>query len=118
MSSRSENLYSEIVETDGVLFVAAAGNQGSSKLFYPASHPSVISVAAVFEWNMYWGGSNWGTQIEVCRASSVNITSNQKRLCSARELFYVKLALSQFSGAFFPLGCGSRLQCAVINREH
>ena len=68
MSSRSESLYSDIVDTDGVLFVAAAGNQGSSKLFYPASHPSIISVSAVFEWNMYWGGSNWGSQIEVCCA--------------------------------------------------
>ena len=32
---------------DGVLLVAAAGNDGSTNYLYPASYPSVISVAAV-----------------------------------------------------------------------
>ena len=67
MSSKSEALYTEVAEQDGVLIVAAAGNQGSDDMFYPASHPSIVSVAAVFEWNMFWGGSNWGSQIEVRR---------------------------------------------------
>lgn len=70
MSSKSDALYTEVSEQDGVLIVAAAGNQGSDNLFYPASHPSIVSVAAVFEWNMFWGGSNWGTQIEVRLAFS------------------------------------------------
>ncbi len=40
------NQFQSHYEEDGVLFVAAAGNDGNSALSYPASYPHVISVAA------------------------------------------------------------------------
>ena len=68
MSTTANDLYSKTVEEDGVIMVAAAGNQGgegNSYDAYPASHPSVISVAAVYEWGTYWEGSNFCDQVEL-----------------------------------------------------
>ena len=68
------DFYKAIVEEKGVMIVAAAGNEGSDTPAFPAAHPSVISVAAIYEWEMYWPGSNWGEQIELA-APGVNVLS-------------------------------------------
>ena len=68
MSSTASDLYTKTVEEDGVIIVAAAGNQGKEGKpldAFPASHPSVISVAAVYEWGSYWEGSNFNDQVEL-----------------------------------------------------
>lgn len=68
MSTTADDLYKKTVEEDGVMIVAASGNQGGQgKSFdaYPASHPSVISVAAVYEWGTYWENSNYSDQVEL-----------------------------------------------------
>ena len=46
-SSSVENAAFQSAYDDGVLSVAAAGNDGNKRKSYPASYPSVISVAAV-----------------------------------------------------------------------
>jgi serine protease len=89
MSNTSSALYTHAVEELGILMIAAAGNEGSNNYFYPASHPSVISVAAVYEWGMYWGGSNWGDQIEMA-GPGYNILSStvSSRSVQTEELGY------------------------------
>ena len=44
----------------GVVLVAAAGNEGSSRLFYPAAYPGVISVGATNSSDRRTDWSNWG----------------------------------------------------------
>jgi serine protease len=46
-SSFEFNAYTKIFEEDGVMLVAAAGNDGDSSFSYPASYTPVISVAAI-----------------------------------------------------------------------
>jgi serine protease len=50
---------------EGVIVVAAAGNQNTSSLFYPASHAGVISVAAVDRVLQKAAYSNFGSTIDV-----------------------------------------------------
>jgi len=58
----------------GIIFIAAAGNDGVSYRAYPASYDHVISVAATNEYDTYADFSNWGTTIDVS-APGVNIAS-------------------------------------------
>lgn len=46
-SSTTENNKFAALDFDGVLSVAAAGNDGSTRINYPAGYPTVVSVAAV-----------------------------------------------------------------------
>lgn len=46
-SSRTEQSAFDQAWTDGVLSIAAAGNDGNTRKSYPASYPSVVSVAAI-----------------------------------------------------------------------
>ena len=73
--SRGEAEAIAYAEEHGVVVVAAAGNRGSNRLFYPAAHPQVIAVAAtdasdtVATWF-----SNYGTYIDVA-APGVSVWS-------------------------------------------
>jgi subtilisin family serine protease len=46
-STTERDHFQSLLENDGILSIAAAGNGGSSRLYYPASYPSIMSVAAV-----------------------------------------------------------------------
>ena len=49
-SNRTEqNTFNTLYNTYGILSIAAAGNEGTSALSYPASYTSVVSVAAIDE---------------------------------------------------------------------
>lgn len=62
------------LERDGLISVAAAGNDGAQINGYPASYPSVISVAAV-DINRNWASfSNRNGQVELA-AAGVNVAS-------------------------------------------
>ena len=63
-SQDSQNLYNE-VRAAGILVVAAAGNQASSALEYPASYEGVISVSAVDIQRRLATYSNTGSAIDV-----------------------------------------------------
>ena len=64
----------------GILLVAAAGNQGSTNFFYPASYPEVISVTGVDENENHFGRSNRNSQSEIAApAVGVNSTINNNR---------------------------------------
>jgi subtilisin family serine protease len=64
MSLMSSQFYTEVVEEKGIMMIAAAGNDGNQRKLYPASHPSVISVGAVYEWGTRWINSNKNDQVE------------------------------------------------------
>lgn len=62
------------LERDGIISVAAAGNDGLQINAYPASYPSVISVAAI-DVNSNWANfSNRNSQVELS-AAGVNVAS-------------------------------------------
>ena len=64
-SAFAGDLYRQAVEEFGVILVAAAGNSGDSKTYYPASHPSVISVAAATDTGDRLSSSVFNSQIEL-----------------------------------------------------
>ena len=64
MAEISSLFYKEIVEEKGIMMIAAAGNSGNDAKVYPAAHPSVMSVGALYEWGDRWPGSNFGDQVE------------------------------------------------------
>lgn len=50
---------------EGVVVVAAAGNEGSDAPFYPAAYPEVISVAATDSTDQRWYLSNYGDWVDI-----------------------------------------------------
>jgi thermitase len=56
----------------GCILVAAAGNDGSDELFYPAAYDHVLAVSAIDENNTKASFSNYGNYIDFC-APGVNI---------------------------------------------
>lgn len=58
-------VFNDLYARDGVLMVAAADNSGTNDYAWPASHPSVISVAAVHANGMGAGFSQSNDQVEV-----------------------------------------------------
>jgi type VII secretion-associated serine protease mycosin len=56
----------------GCILVAAAGNDGSSDLFYPAAFDQVIAVSAIDENDQKASFSNYGNYIDFC-APGVNV---------------------------------------------
>ena len=63
----------------GVVVVAAAGNDGSNELFYPASFNNVVSVAASDGNDTLANFSNWGTNVTVA-APGVNVISTLPKM--------------------------------------
>jgi serine protease len=63
-SQIEETLYAQ-VRDQGVIVVAAAGNDGTSKLFYPAAYEGVVSVSAVTINETLASYSNFGVTIDV-----------------------------------------------------
>jgi len=48
-----------------VVLVAAAGNDGDQRYYYPASYDHVISVAASNENDQKWSGSNYNNKVDI-----------------------------------------------------
>lgn len=63
-SQISQNLYNELRDLD-IVVVAAAGNEGSSRAFYPAGYDNVISVSAVDVEQNITAYSNRGDAIDI-----------------------------------------------------
>jgi len=60
-----EMIFGQLYNDYGILSVAAAGNNGSTDPFYPASYDSVIAVAAVDQNNVVAGFSQKHDQVEL-----------------------------------------------------
>ena len=64
-SSNTERNSLQSYFNNGMLLIAAAGNDGDSSLSYPASYDSVVSVAAVDETGLHAAFSQYTNQVEV-----------------------------------------------------
>ncbi|EKE77049.1 S8 family serine peptidase [Gallaecimonas xiamenensis] len=64
-SSTTERNAMDSAYNDGVLIVAAAGNDGNSSLSYPASYNNVVSVAAVDSSGTRASFSQYNSQVEI-----------------------------------------------------
>ncbi len=51
--------------SQGVIVVAAAGNEGSDVAYYPAAYPNVLAVAATDPSDRRWYSSNYGDWVDV-----------------------------------------------------
>lgn len=59
---------------DGVIVVAAAGNDGRDETFYPAMYPGVVSVAGVDESSARYNWSNFGSWVTVAAPGCATTT--------------------------------------------
>lgn len=64
-SSTTERNGFQTIANNGVLILAAAGNDGNSTLSYPASYDSIMSVAAVDSNNQHANFSQYTSQVEI-----------------------------------------------------
>lgn len=64
-SSATESNAFATLDSQGILSIAAAGNAGNSSNSYPASYPSVMSVAAVDQNNAKASFSQFNAQVEI-----------------------------------------------------
>ncbi|QWF14776.1 S8 family serine peptidase [Lysobacter capsici] len=64
-SSTTERNAFQTLANNGVLSIAAAGNDGNASLSYPASYPSVVSVAAVDQNNVKASFSQFNAEVEL-----------------------------------------------------
>jgi len=74
-SQTTDEFYSNLYENDGILFVAAAGNGGSSSKMYPASYPALMSVAAIDSSKNKASFSQYNDQVEIS-APGVSVKSS------------------------------------------
>jgi len=67
-SEEDSNMLREAIayaRREGVIVVAAAGNKGSDKPYYPAAYPEVISVTATESNDQRWYLSNYGDWVDM-----------------------------------------------------
>lgn len=81
--SYAEQLAFRKARDAGVIAVAAAGNDGTALLSYPASYPSVISVAAVDPNLLRAGFSNFNSRVQLS-APGVSVLSTVPRGTNAK----------------------------------
>ena len=63
--NRLEETTFNTLNSQGILSIAAAGNEGTSALSYPASYSSVVSVAAIDDTTAWADFSQYNSQVEV-----------------------------------------------------
>ena len=88
-----QNLYNQ-----GVLHVAAAGNGGNTRLSYPASYDSVISVAAVDSGKALASFSQRNSQVELA-APGVAVLSTVPQVSATLAVAGVSYIASAFDGS-------------------
>ncbi len=81
VSSFTERRAFQALYDQGLLSVAAAGNDGSEAKFYPASYDSVMSVAAIDSYNWVAPFSQRNSQVEIS-APGVAVTGSVPYLAS------------------------------------
>ena len=60
---------------DGILSIAAAGNGGSSSYSYPASYPSIMSVAATDSSDAKASFSQFNDEVDIAALEGVDVVS-------------------------------------------
>lgn len=70
VSSRTLEEAVQYAQAKGVLLIAASGNMGVERNFYPAALDGVIAVSATDETDVRWVYSNWGAFVDVAAPGS------------------------------------------------
>ena len=115
VSYHSNKYYKEVVQELGILMIAAAGNDGNKAMVYPAAHPDVISVGAVYEVGAHWPGSNTNDQLEFS-APGHNIMSTTVS-ASAVKTDDFSYTASQITGAAVTSISGKLAYCEENDEE-
>lgn len=74
-SSTTERNGFQSIADNGVLILAAAGNDGNSTLSYPASYDSIMSVGAVDSNNQHANFSQYTSQVEIAAPGEAILSS-------------------------------------------
>ncbi len=95
-----------VTEDLGVIVVAAAGNQNNQSLYYPASYPNVVSVAAINSLDQKWSNSsyNWRVDISAPGENVLSTLSNSTYGNSSGTSFAAPIVASSlaFLRAYYP----------------
>jgi serine protease len=75
VKSRTEEAFYNQIAADGALVVAASGNDGTTRISYPAAYASVMSVGAVDSSNAHASFSNTGKGLDIS-APGVGVLSS------------------------------------------
>ncbi|RUO20332.1 S8 family serine peptidase [Aliidiomarina haloalkalitolerans] len=86
-STTERNAFTRL-NNDGVLSIAAAGNDGSTRSSYPASYDAVVSVAAIDRNKQHASFSQRNSQVEIA-APGVDVMSTVPRGMGQMSLFNV-----------------------------
>ncbi|MCL5050320.1 MAG: S8 family serine peptidase [Firmicutes bacterium] len=86
-STTERNAFARL-NNDGVLSIAAAGNDGSTRASYPASYDAVVSVAAIDRNKQHASFSQRNSQVEIA-APGVDVMSTVPRGMGQLSLFNV-----------------------------
>lgn len=81
-SLTEESAFNSFYNNDKLLLIAAAGNDGTTTLSYPASYPTVISVAAVDQYKNVATFSQFNSEVDIA-APGVGVLSTVPYLDSA-----------------------------------
>ncbi len=83
-SSETENYIIQKAIQSGIVVIAAAGNQGDSSYFYPASYDNVISVGSISSNHVRSSFSNFNNKITVVAPGEAILTTTNNGNYSAR----------------------------------
>lgn len=104
---------------DGMMLVAAAGNDGNSSMSYPASYSSIISVAAVDSSESRASYSQYNSQVEIAGpGSAVNSTwpVNTYRSISGTSMATPHVAgVAALVWSFFPQCTNEQIRSVLNN---
>ena len=109
-SVRSEKTAFQNAYDAGVLSIAAAGNDGTSAYSYPASYPSVVSVAAIDSNKQVADFSQYNDQVELA-APGVGVLSTLPYV----DLNTITVNNTTFSGSYIENAARGTASGAVVN---
>ncbi len=104
-SSTAEQGFQDLLD-QGVLSIAAAGNDGSTSLSYPASYPAVVSVAAIDENKAVADFSQKNSEVELA-APGVGVLSTVPSISATAEIDGTSYSVSAMDRAASTTASGS-----------
>ncbi|MEX2498223.1 MAG: S8 family serine peptidase [Wenzhouxiangellaceae bacterium] len=96
-SSTAEQGFQDLLD-QGVLSIAAAGNDGTTTLSYPASYPAVVSVAAIDENKVVADFSQKNSEVELA-APGVGVLSTVPTISASTEVDGVSYSVAAMDRA-------------------
>src|SRR5688500_16548518 len=116
-SSTTERTAFDSLDAQGILSIAAAGNDGNTAHSYPASYDSVVSVAAVDSTKTVADFSQQTTQVELA-APGVGVLSTVPFVTASLDVAGTGYLDEAFEGTFLGSGTGALVsggRCTATN---